>query len=218
MRTIADAYAGYSIMPALQLHQLRVAAVARMICDHLAESIDAHPIVLACLLHDMGNIIKSDLHTFPEFSEPEGVAHWQLVKDDFIFRFGTDEHRASIAIARELGVPDEVVRLIDGVGFSNLEHTRDHASPEQKIVEYADLRVGPHGVLSLEGRVYEARERYLRNPHPDMPTDSTRHAELFAAARAIEADIFASALISPGDITEEAVRPIAEGLRSYPLV
>ena len=80
MRIPREVYSEYKIMPTLQLHQLRVAAVARLVCDHLTHPINTRDVILACLFHDMGNIIKSNLNHFPEFCEPEGTAYWEKVK------------------------------------------------------------------------------------------------------------------------------------------
>ena len=48
-------------MPNLAMHQLRVAGVAMQICESLDTNIDTNSVVKACLLHDMGNIIKFNL-------------------------------------------------------------------------------------------------------------------------------------------------------------
>ena len=101
MRRIQDIYDKYQILPILREHQLRVAAVAKMLCLNLKKPVKTEQVVLACLFHDMGNIIKFDLKSFPEFYEPLGVAYWQKVKEDFIIKYGHDEHEANIAISKE---------------------------------------------------------------------------------------------------------------------
>lgn len=216
MKTTQQFYEYYRIMPNLQLHQLRVAAVAKMICDDLTREVDTHTVILAGLFHDMGNILKSDLATFPEFNEPEGVAHWQLIKDDFARKYGTDEHHATTAIAREIGISKDAMRCMGGIGFSKLIETRDSDSFEQKICEYADLRVGPHGVLSMGGRIDEASGRY-RGRHTDMPSDNEQFEQLKAAAYEIEQQIFAEATIAPEDVTEQSIQQLIAELRSYPV-
>jgi putative nucleotidyltransferase with HDIG domain len=70
-------------MPTLQQHTLRVAIVAVKICDSLPNA-DKEIVVIACLFHDMGNIIKSGLPYFPEFIQPEGSAYWEKVKQEYI--------------------------------------------------------------------------------------------------------------------------------------
>ena len=83
-------------MPNLQEHMLRVAAVASLVCDNFNEPLPKDDIITACLLHDMGNIIKSDLQYFPEFIKPEGLDYWQKVKDEYIEKYSRDEHKATI--------------------------------------------------------------------------------------------------------------------------
>ena len=77
--TIWEAYEAYRIMPNLRLHQLRVAAVARELAQALHADVEL--VTRAALLHDMGNIMKSDLTQFPpEFYGDEGLAYWEEVK------------------------------------------------------------------------------------------------------------------------------------------
>jgi hypothetical protein len=214
MKTVQEVYEHYHIMPSLQMHQLRVGAVAKTICDNLMREVDTRVVILACLFHDMGNIIKSDLTTFPDFVEPEGVAHWEMLKDDFVARYGRNEHAATAAIAGEIGLPKTVMGIIADISFSKLEKTRDSNSYELKIAEYSDLRVGPHGVLSLDARVTEAAGRYV-GKHPDMPRSAEEFERLVAAIHTVEQQIFSEADITPEDITEQSVQPLVPELREY---
>lgn len=210
--TVQELYEHYRLMPALQLHQLRVAAVAKMICDTAINPLDTESVVLAGLFHDMANIIKSDLDTFPDFVEPEGKAHWQLIKDQFVEKYGTNEHAAMLEIVREIGLPSRVVGLMSHIGFSNLERLRDKDDLEQKIVEYADLRVGPHGVIPMPARIEEARLRYAGR-HPDVPHEPSEFERLRNAALDIEFQIFSAVALAPDDITEAGVQPLISSLR-----
>ena len=82
MRTPREIYAEFKIMPNLQLHQLRVAAVGKLISEHFTVPVNVRDVVLACLFHDMGNILKFDLTQFPEFREPQGILYWEEVKKE----------------------------------------------------------------------------------------------------------------------------------------
>jgi hypothetical protein len=217
MRTPDEIYAAYRIMPSLALHQLRVAAVAKTIAESHDRAIDVHRVVLCGLFHDMANIIKADLTYFPEFVEPEGFAHWQLIKEDFIARYGTSEHKAALEIARELGLPDEVRKEIGNVGFAKLDEVRDSESLERKVCEYSDLRVGPHGVLTMDARLREAHERYRVYHSPEIPQEEDRFEELVGAAREVERQIFEDALIAPDDITEASIQDAIADIRSEPI-
>lgn len=214
--TAGEAYAHYNIMPILALHQLRVAAVGKMIADSFRQKLDTRSVVLACLFHDMGNIIKFDLNQFPESREPEGIAYWEKVKADFVRRYGPDEHHATVAIGHELHLPLQAMQYIEGVGFSKLDRIRDSHSYGQKIVEYADTRVTPTGVASMDERLEEARSRYVGR-RSDMAHAKERYDELIAAAHEIERQIFSQSNIRPEDITDTSVAPLVEELKDFPV-
>ena len=172
MKKISEIYKQYDIMPNLQEHQLRVAGVAQLICDNLnlqqsdpQQSIDRDAIITTCLLHDMGNIIKFNLGHFPEFRAEKGLEYWQRVKDEYIAKYGPEEHIATHMIVKEIGVSAEVESYLDRIGFSNLDKALDNPSLGQKICSYADMRVGPHGVISIEQRVADGIKRYAATSH-----------------------------------------------------
>lgn len=215
MKTAAQIYEQYDIMPSLRLHQLRVAAVGKLVCDNFKKPVKTGDVVLACLFHDMGNVIKMDLTSFPEFLEPEGLDYWKNVKAEFVKKYGDNAHKANIAIAREIGLPPAVVVLIDGISFSNIENIVVDASLEQKISEYADDRVGPHGVLSLSERLAEARARYIESGKTYYTVEGFERLSEFVYM--LEEQIFAEAKIRPEDINDAAVAPSVEELRNYPV-
>ena len=214
MKTPREIYEAYQIMPALQLHQLRVAAVAQMICDHIEGPIDTRTVVLTTLFHDMGNIIKSKLDRFPEFLEPQGREYWEGVKAEYVKKYGDNQHAAGEAIAKEIGLPEQVVAAIPMIAFSNLEHCRDTNVYEEKIVEYADQRVGPYGILSMRERIDEAHARYpAHNPYEGI--EDNRFEVLKKAAFEVEKQIFARCSIGPEDITDTSIVPIVDTLWDY---
>jgi 5'-deoxynucleotidase YfbR-like HD superfamily hydrolase len=217
MRTVAEIYTAYRIMPALQMHQLRVAAVGKLVCDNFAGGIDANAVVLACLFHDMGNIIKFDLSVFPEFREPEGIDYWQGIKDEWIAKYGTDEHGASNEIAKEIGLPESVRTLIDETRFSRLQAARDGASYEGKIVKYADMRVSPFGIVAMAERLEEGRKRYAEKKGYNTPEGREQYQISIEAASGIERQIFAQCSIKPEDINDRSAAQIIEELRNYPI-
>ncbi|MCR4325996.1 MAG: hypothetical protein NUV59_04350 [Patescibacteria group bacterium] len=217
MKTPREIYAHYKILPALQLHQLRVAAVGKMVAEHFSGDLDAHTITLACLFHDMGNILKFDLTQFPEFLEPEGAKYWSGIKAEYAEKYGTDQHAATLAIARELALPDAVITCVDSVAFSKAEATLAEGSWEQKVCEYADSRVAPYGILSLDERLREARERYMKRKgeHDIALVPEERFEEIVAAERGIERMIFAQTSLKPEDITDESAAPLIKELLDY---
>ena len=219
MRTPAEIYEAYRVMPNLRLHQLRVASVAKMICGAFATPVEVKDIVVTCLFHDMGNIIKSDLDHFPEsFLGPQPREYWDTVKREYIDTYGANTHDANLMIARELGLSEQIVHLMDDISFSKLDTTRDSGTFEQKISEYADLRVGPHGVLSLNDRIADIKIRYAATPGVETPDDGVRFDELVRAAQTIEQQIFEKSNIRPENIHDESIAPIVAELQVYPIV
>ncbi|QQG38236.1 MAG: HD domain-containing protein [Candidatus Kaiserbacteria bacterium] len=218
MKTAEDIYDEYKIMPSLQLHQLRVAAVGKLICESFKEAVDQRTVVSACLFHDMGNILKFDLAVFPEFLEPQGLSYWQSVKADYEKKYGTDQHAATLQIARELGLSDFTITCIDAVAFSKAEKTLAEGSWEEKICEYADTRVGPRGVLPMVERLEEGRKRYLdRQVKTGVNVPQDRFDQLLEVERKMEQQIFSHASVRPEAIIDESIDPMIRELRNYPV-
>lgn len=222
MKTPREIYAAYTTMPALQLHQLRVAAVGKLICEGFTKSINTRNVILACLFHDMGNILKFNLSYFPEFLEPRGLGFWECVKTEYREKYGIDQHEASKKIAQEIGLSGVVVEVIDAIGFSNVGTVLAGRSFEKKICVYSDSRVGPHGVLTLTERFIDGRKRYLAkgvtNDHgKEITVQQDSFEMLTESAHKLETQIFAEARIKPEDVSDAAVAPLIEELWEYPV-
>ena len=199
-------------MPILAKHQLRVAAVAELIGRRCRTSFDVKGVVLACLFHDMGNIIKSELGYFPESIQPEGLTYWEGVKADYIQTYGPDEHHATLEIAQELGLSKTVRFYIEGFGFSKMSEVARGNSFELKLCEYADMRVSPHGVVSVEERLREGSARYAQKQQ-SSGFSVEKFNELVSALRDVETEVFASCDLKPEDITEGATLDIQGDLK-----
>lgn len=210
MKTISEVYKEYKIMSNLQEHMLRVASVASQICDSLDIEVDKESILTACLLHDMGNILKFELGYFPKFLEPEGLQYWQKVKDEYENKYGKDEHVATIKIVQELNVPQRILDLINAISFLGAPDVAAGSDFGKKIVEYCDDRVNPFGVVSLKGRLMDLRKRHAHYG------DSTPELKAFEnAAKQMEDQIFSNCKIKPEDITDESIAPIMEELKGF---
>lgn len=203
-------YKMYKIMPNLQEHMLRVAAVASMICDNLEESLPKEEIVTLCLLHDMGNIIKSNFEFMPENLEPQGLVYWQNVKNDFIKKYGPDEEKANMEIMKEIGVSDKILALQKENFFKFACKHRD--SPiDIKIICYADWRVSPFGIVSFDVRMAEAKKRYTLK----TKTEEDEREVLIKCCKEIEKQIFAKCKIKPEDINDKTAADIISELRNF---
>ena len=211
-KRILDIYDEYKIMPSLQAHMLRVAAVASLICDNFTEPLSKEEIISTCLLHDMGNILKFKWDSLPDFFEPEGVLYWQNIQNEYREKYGDNEHEATVKIMERLGLPPRLILLADRNRFSLICHHRDDSDIYIKIIHYADGRVDPHGIVSYEERMNEGRKRYQN--HQDSMEDEKRQ-KLVDCGKEIEKQIFSKCRIKPEDITNEAVAPIIEELKNF---
>ena len=213
---ILEVYKKYQIMLPQQDHQLAVAAVGSLICEHINIKVHKHDVVSALLLHDMGNIIKykldETLNYFPGLKDTWDLNYWQGVQQDYFNRYGHDEHEATVKIAKELGVPPRVVELADAVGFEQGQHNAAGEDYERKICAYSDMRVKPTGVVPLEERIADLHWRYngTHTFEPDSPVTKFDNS-----LRRIEKQLFEHCDISPSDITQEVVGKRKESLKNF---
>lgn len=239
---IVEIYKKYQIMPQLQEHQLTVAGVAKTILENLvppqpsakgghlllfeSEPQSRRPqgegiskdIITACLLHDMGNIIKFDLSKtdklLPGRFTKEDIEFWRKVKEGYIVKYGNDEHHATIKIAKELGVSKRGIELIDCIGFRNGKNNAESENFGKKVCAYSDMRVGPKGIISLEGRLLDLRGRY-EHKHILMGGNESLRVEFENGLRHIEKQIFEHSNIRPEDITEDNIKQRLGELKQY---
>jgi len=227
---ITEVYQKYKNTPQMMEHQLTVAAVAGLVCDNWergmtrnltrndAEAkfgIDRENIVVACLLHDIGNIVKFNFDRtkdiFPELlAKPEDREYWENVKKEFTEKYGKSSHEATVKIIKEIGVSDRVFELVDSVGFNQGVNNAWTGDFGKKICAYSDMRVKPSGVSSLEERMADLRVRY--HNHPEGETDRDKFEQ---ALRKIEQQIFEHCSIKPEDITEQAIKDRKEALKNF---
>lgn len=203
MRNIQDLYIECQIMPNIAVHMYKVAAVADIINDHFKPLIDKKTIIDACLLHDIGKIVDIDLKKFPEFVEPEGLAHWENVKKSFIDKYHTvNEHDATLAIATDLGVNFGVLEILHIASYLETMTVKESKEHEKMIALYADMRVGVNGVTTLQERLDDLHIRY--KTHPSSISEE-RRAVIENALKEIEEEIFKNTDITPDFITDALV-------------
>ena len=219
MRTPPEIYETYRIPAIVQRHQLRVAAVGKILADR-TPAVDVHKVVLTGLFHDMGNILKMDLSSNASLLPllaPDTAEELIEIQDDFRKKYGADEHVAAVAICTEIGVPSEIITMIDNMRFSRTEWVLEEAPMEMKIIKYADLRAAPQAIVPMRERLDEARRRY-RGKKFDTG-DREGGAELLQKTEAqcltLERLVCEKAMIDPLTITEESTALVVERLRHY---
>ena len=213
MATITDIYKQYRIFDALQMHQLRVAAVAQIVAGNLGDAVDVRLCVTFGLLHDMGNLAKAKFEQLPDLWEPEGIEYWKAAQKEVHERYNVNDTLATIAMLTEMGAPEEVIRIVRMLKLEDAPTLRDTGTLEEKVCQYADMRAGPYGILTVDERFEDGRKRY--------PRAAQRPPEVIAAItqaiKDIENELFARSPITPSEITNEMVAPIIEELRGFEL-
>lgn len=167
---IEQLYTQYQIPPNLQQHMLWTAALGQLVVQSWqADPIKKDQTILALLVHDMGNIVKFDLES--DFSakllESQGqtLSRWQQVQQEFTAKYSADADQANIAIAQEVGLPELVIQLLKNHTFEQIPELVENQQWEHLICLYGDLRIGPHGLLSIKERIEDLRQRYLQRDH-----------------------------------------------------
>ncbi len=168
--TAAEIYQTYNIPPNLRQHHYWVAGVALWILDHWhgTDAPDHNLITSELLLHDLGNVIKFDLENYFHLlgeSEKGKKEYWQNAQKEFITQWGPNEHVATENIMKDIGVRDEVVALFNRCGSSKAKENTKSGDWSEKICTYADIRVAPHAIVSVDERWDEVLERYRGRGH-----------------------------------------------------
>lgn len=209
----SEIYAKYLIPTILRNHMYRVTAIARMLVESLRPEVqlDIDLVTKAMLLHDMGNIIKSPVANDVLYTEEERKELRKV--EEFIKTYGDNEHTVTMAIARELNVPEKVLYILENIGSSRLHLTVDLDDWYIKLCSYSDFRVAPTGIVSVEERFDEVIRRYAGSLHALADVEKTEKKKQLALV--LEKQIQEVCNISLGEIDIEKVEKIAKELEGY---
>lgn len=199
---ISEIYKNYPVNKGLREHMYRVAAVVTLLCRYLPASVNTDAVITAALLHDMGNLVKTNFEIAFELFEPEGVKYWQKQKQKMIAQYGKDDHEVTVAIVKEIGVSELIITILNATGLEQVEKIANHGSLEEKIMMYADMRVGLTGVISLDARMDDVSTRYA---HKHTPESLVRYRSVL---HVIEQELFTDIRIAPADINDESTNDI----------
>jgi len=207
MANITGIYKLYGIPEVLQMHMFRVAAIADQILSvwH-GPNIDRESLMRVLLLHDMGNIVKMDI-------EPSEDSKTRAVREKYLSKFGKDDHRVSHEIAKELGLSNNELSLMDGKIFIKNDKTLLSNDYSRKIGAYADQRAAPDGVFPLLTRLREAQRRYSDKPGSSM--NNPRTEKLIECALEIEKQLMVYCDLDPSDITNTSVAYFIDHLHTF---
>jgi hypothetical protein len=168
----------------LQLHMLRVAAVGKIICDHSSiQSIDSNLIIKTLLLHDMGNIIKFNFSNTSMFSQEDRakVDSYKTTQAEFMRKYGNDADVATIQIIKEITSDERIIELCKNCHGEMAHKYVNGEFWNERISYYADMRSGLNGILSVDQRFDDLKNRY--------PDELEKLEDYHIACKKIEARI-----------------------------
>lgn len=206
---IQEIYTKYFIPLNLQEHMYRVAAVGSLVSDSFPENtIDKEAVVKTLLLHDMGNILKFDFsHTnFLIGEDKNRVEELKKIKEQFKQKYSSHADEATLLIMKEIGVDQSLVDLCHDSHGDYLPQMLERDNWEQKICYYSDMRVGPHGVLSMDDRFGDLKKRYAH----EIEMVERNHR----LCRELEKQLNSKAARDISYINDDTVRPVIETLKN----
>ena len=217
---IKKIYKKYRIPQNLQMHMLRVAAVADLIVDNwYGPKINREKLLRVLLLHDMGNIIKidpinqeGDSTKISDFITKD-IEELERIKKKYISLYGNDDHKISREIGRELGLSEDELELMDSKVFIRNDETILSYDYNIKIGAYADQRVDPNGVRGIMERLLEAKERYKDRPGSSM--NNPRTEMLIESAAKLEQQVMKYCNLEPSDINDRIITPYINKMECF---
>ena len=205
---IIEIYKKYHLPEHLQMHMLRVAACSSLIIDNWnGTMIDKESIIRASLLHDMGNMAK--------ISEDEiEDEKFRKIRKEYIEKYGRNSHKINLIIAKEEGLRDFEIEIIDKKSSKRGEEALNSERYDVKILLYADQRVAPYGVTSLKERLEEVKKRY-KNVVSSVWSNEEMANHLIECSLGIEKQIFQYCNLRPEDINDRIIEIYIEKLKEY---
>ncbi|MFC1711635.1 HD domain-containing protein [Patescibacteria group bacterium] len=159
--TIKQIYLKYQLPKNLQTHMLAVASLTLIISNNWqGEEINKKDLITCALLHDIAKPVTFDpdkQKQFVKFKKELNQLH-KLI-NNMTLKYGTDEHQAAIQIFKELGFSKNIISLIDNLEWIYLPQLLKENKMEALILNYADMRIGPKGIISLKQRFDELKKR-----------------------------------------------------------
>ncbi len=202
-----EIYEKLNIMPSIREHQKTVAAISLKICDSLSKKVNSDLIVTTCLLHDLGNILKGTKNFAPKGEEE----YWEKVKEETKVKYGesTDEATVNMIKSLKLSNEDLILEHLSWIGGRNLSNktNEDLKNLEFVIAPYADSRVSPEGVVSIEERIKEAMSRH------NFINDKSE--EIMQTLKRTEITVFQYSWMTPSEINNKTINPYLRRIEDF---
>jgi hypothetical protein len=106
----------------------------------------------------MGNLVRFKFDD-PDMLEGEDVQYWQQAQQQFIRQYGSHDHQATLAICQDIGLSTSVIDTIKIAEWDDTLALLKDNKIAACILVYADMRVGPYGILSYRDRIDNVQQR-----------------------------------------------------------
>ena len=115
------------------------------------QAIDWEAATKAALLHDIGNVIKFDLDSFPELlgDELPRIEYWRGEQKRLIEKYGSDDHAATDKMLSELKVSEPIREAIQTKSFGNAKETAASNNWLVKILFYSEKQRHSTGIIQV---------------------------------------------------------------------
>lgn len=164
---VREVYQSYQTPQNLQEHMLRVAAFASILLEGwVGKPTDKEAIIKACAIHDIAKPMTYDIGKQIQFglSERE-IEKLRRFQDELKKRYGQQEHQATVQICKDVGCSSATVTFVDNLEWKYIPRLLAANDTASLIPIYADMRIGPKGILSLVDRLNELNERVHNADH-----------------------------------------------------
>jgi hypothetical protein len=207
--TVDQAYQTYQTPKGLQEHMLRTAALAAIILEGwTGGAIDKDAIIRACTIHDIAKPMRFDPDKQTQFGmSPVDIEKLRKLQIRIRINFGSDEHHATVGIAREIGCNASIIRCIDNLEWKYIPRLLEENNLESLIPIYCDMRIGPRGILRLDQRITELRDR----------TGGSDYEDNMKNGRALEDVVTQNTKTDLGTITDSDLNQRFSDLRNLEL-
>jgi hypothetical protein len=194
---ISKIYQKYQTPINLQEHMFRVAALAYLITDKWkGYMIDRSAIINCCLLHDIAKPITFDLTKQKQYGMSEkDIENLQNTQEFIKNKYGDDEHTATLNICQEISLSTKSLTLVDNLDWPNITKLLLKSDIESLIPIYCDMRISPHGIMTLDQRIIDLKKR----------TDSPDLSDILSAGEKSEQIIQSSTDLQLNSITNSDI-------------
>lgn len=147
--------------------------------------------------------------------QQKDLNYWQEQQVLAIKNFGKDEYQATLKMVSQLSTPAKVLEILSGVSISNAKQIANNSDFNLKVALYADYRIAPQGLVSLDQRIDDLLVRYAgREQESELARPSTMEANRHWLKQ-IEQQLASQLKISINQLNSQLVEERASALQNY---